>query len=96
MYVTKIRFFHENVGSSAWGLGIHQASRLIAVGSNLREVTVFSHASREYQVGIDEASDVGKADMTGYLEDIGSGFLSDETFQTIENIHESGIDSTCA
>ncbi|RDW67690.1 hypothetical protein BP6252_09086 [Coleophoma cylindrospora] len=34
-------FFHENVKSSAWGLAIHPKSRLIAVGSNRREVTVF-------------------------------------------------------
>ncbi len=35
-------FFHENVGISAWGLAIHDRSRLIAVGSNNREVTVFA------------------------------------------------------
>lgn len=32
----------ENVGSSAWGLAIHQKSRLIAVSSNRHEVTVFA------------------------------------------------------
>lgn len=37
-------FFHENVGKSAWGLAIHEKSRLIAVGSNLHEVTVFAFA----------------------------------------------------
>ncbi|PVH88445.1 hypothetical protein DL98DRAFT_509155 [Cadophora sp. DSE1049] len=37
-------FFHDNVGISAWGLAIHQVSRLIAVGSNHREVTVFQPA----------------------------------------------------
>lgn len=37
------RFFLENVGSSAWGLAIHQKSRLIAVSSNNHEVTVFVH-----------------------------------------------------
>ena len=37
-------FFHENVGKSAWGLAIHEQSRLIAVGSNLHEVTVFAFA----------------------------------------------------
>jgi hypothetical protein len=37
-------FFHENVGKSAWGLAIHQRSRLIAVGSNAWEVTVFAFA----------------------------------------------------
>lgn len=35
------RFFIENVGMSAWGLAIHERSRLIAVSSNLRQVTVF-------------------------------------------------------
>ncbi|KAJ5032591.1 uncharacterized protein L3040_009190 [Drepanopeziza brunnea f. sp. 'multigermtubi'] len=34
-------FFHENVGISAWGLAIHQTSRLIAAGTNFREVVVF-------------------------------------------------------
>ncbi|KPM35254.1 hypothetical protein AK830_g11322 [Neonectria ditissima] len=35
-------FFHENVGISAWGLAIHQKSRVIAVSSNRHEVTVFA------------------------------------------------------
>ncbi|KAF7551450.1 hypothetical protein G7046_g7714 [Stylonectria norvegica] len=35
-------FFHENVGESAWGLAVHQKSRLIAVSSNRHEVTVFA------------------------------------------------------
>lgn len=34
-------FFHENVGMTAWGLALHEESRLIAVSSNRREVTVF-------------------------------------------------------
>lgn len=37
-------FFHENVGRSAWGLAIHQKSRLIAVGSNAHAATVFAPA----------------------------------------------------
>ncbi|KAK4164220.1 hypothetical protein QBC43DRAFT_262816 [Cladorrhinum sp. PSN259] len=37
-------FFHENVGLSAWGLAVHTQSRLIAVGSNKHEVTVFAFA----------------------------------------------------
>ncbi|KAK4153403.1 hypothetical protein C8A00DRAFT_15379 [Chaetomidium leptoderma] len=37
-------FFHENVGKTAWGLAIHEQSRLIAVSSNLHEVTVFAFA----------------------------------------------------
>ncbi|KAM3426364.1 hypothetical protein MY4824_010001 [Beauveria thailandica] len=37
-------FFRENVGVSAWGLAVHRQSRLIAVSSNRREVTVFAFA----------------------------------------------------
>lgn len=35
-------FLHENVGKSAWGLAVHARSRLIAVSSNLHEVTIFA------------------------------------------------------
>ncbi|KAK1987955.1 hypothetical protein LZ30DRAFT_777241 [Colletotrichum cereale] len=35
-------FFRDNVGVSAWGIAIHQKSRLIAVSSNRKEVTVFA------------------------------------------------------
>ncbi|ATZ51126.1 hypothetical protein BCIN_06g05590 [Botrytis cinerea B05.10] len=38
-------FFLENVGISAWGLAIHQKSRLIAVSSNNQEVVVFVHGT---------------------------------------------------
>lgn len=38
------RFFHENVGISAWGLAVHQYSRLIAVGTNNSNVHVFQPA----------------------------------------------------
>ncbi|RGP67271.1 crt10 protein [Fusarium longipes] len=38
------QFFHENVGISAWGLAVHQKSRLIAVSSNRHEVVVFALA----------------------------------------------------
>lgn len=38
------QFFHEHVGKSAWGLAIHQQSRLIAISSNRWEVTVFAFA----------------------------------------------------
>jgi len=39
-------FFHESVGISAWGLAVHKQSRLIAVSSNMHEVTVFAFALR--------------------------------------------------
>ena len=39
------QFFHENVGVSAWGLAIHERSRLLAVSSNRHEVTVFAFAT---------------------------------------------------
>ena len=42
---TKIQpFFSANVLQTAWGLAIHQKSRLIAVSSNRAEVTVFAFA----------------------------------------------------
>lgn len=37
-------FLHTNVGSSAWGLAIHQHAQLIAVSSNLVEITIFAAA----------------------------------------------------
>jgi len=40
-------FFHDNVGLSAWGLAIHEQSRLLAVSSNRHEVTVFAFATTE-------------------------------------------------
>ncbi|KAF8866496.1 hypothetical protein BDZ45DRAFT_720071 [Acephala macrosclerotiorum] len=39
--------FLQNVGISAWGLAIHTQSRLIAVGSNLKQITVFAPACNE-------------------------------------------------
>ncbi|KAI9642277.1 hypothetical protein NHQ30_009079 [Ciborinia camelliae] len=44
-------FFLENVGISAWGLAIHQNSRLIAVSSNRHEVTVFVHGTNRNKPG---------------------------------------------
>ncbi|KAK3935986.1 hypothetical protein QBC46DRAFT_270540 [Diplogelasinospora grovesii] len=41
------QFFHENVGTSAWGLAIHAQSRLLAVSSNYREVTVFAFSMNQ-------------------------------------------------
>lgn len=43
-------FFHENVGLSAWGLAIHEQSRLLAVSSNRHEVTVFAFATSDNPV----------------------------------------------
>lgn len=37
-------FFSEFVGLSAWGLAIHKYARLIAVGANTSEITVFAFA----------------------------------------------------
>lgn len=37
-------FFKENVRKTAWGLAIHQKSRLIAVTTNHREITIFAFA----------------------------------------------------
>lgn len=38
--------FHENVGISAWGLAIHEKSRLIAVSTNLQQVHLFGFATK--------------------------------------------------
>lgn len=37
-------FFSEFVGISAWGLAIHKYARLIAVGANTTDITVFAFA----------------------------------------------------
>ncbi|KAI0196895.1 hypothetical protein F4808DRAFT_303858 [Astrocystis sublimbata] len=39
-----VPFFHENVGISAWGLAVHQKSRLIGVANNSHQVHVFAMA----------------------------------------------------
>ena len=48
---TRIPFFHENVGSSSWGLALHEKSRLIAVSSNLRQITIFAHGYTAFADG---------------------------------------------
>ncbi|KAK3309550.1 uncharacterized protein B0T15DRAFT_388146 [Chaetomium strumarium] len=55
--------FQDNVGSSAWGLAIHEQSRLIAVGSNLRMVVVFAFAlSRPSAAAVKFSTDGKKPD----------------------------------
>lgn len=44
------QFFCENVGQSAWGVAIHENSRLLAVSSNRHEVTVFAFAMSRVSV----------------------------------------------
>lgn len=39
-------FFHENVAMSAWGLAVHEKSRLIAVGCNRHDVTIYAFGLR--------------------------------------------------
>lgn len=56
-------FFRENVGITAWGLAIHQQSRLIAVSSNRREVTVFACALKGDSEEQDEARPRGQEDL---------------------------------
>ncbi|KAI3323442.1 hypothetical protein HD806DRAFT_496683 [Xylariaceae sp. AK1471] len=42
-YPTLVKpFFHQNVEISAWGLAVHTQSRLIAIGTNKRNVHVFA------------------------------------------------------
>lgn len=45
-------FFHENVRKTAWGLAIHTKSRIIAVSTNLREITVFAFALKDVSSGV--------------------------------------------
>lgn len=56
------RVLHESVRSSAWGLAIHKQSRLIAVGSNLHEITVFALACHESQEHEDENDEIQPID----------------------------------
>jgi hypothetical protein len=58
------RFFHQNVGASAWGIAIHEHSRLIAVSSNAREITIFAHgyAVADPEDAITELSDDSEED----------------------------------
>lgn len=74
-------FFAENVGISAWGLAVHNKSRLIAVSSNGHEVTVFAFAlngEREAASGAptgsvnDVPGDIDKREASNGDKDIGS------------------------
>lgn len=40
-------FLIDNVGHSAWGIAIHEKSRLLAVGCNKHDVTVFALATQK-------------------------------------------------
>ena len=51
-------FFHDNVALTAWGLAIHSQSRLIAVGSNYHEVTVFAFAVSRSNVAVPDTEEV--------------------------------------
>lgn len=54
-------FFSENVGASAWGLAVHEKSRLIAVSSNCHEVTVFAFA-------LDSSEDAVRGERAGIID----------------------------
>lgn len=58
-------FLRENVGKSAWGLALHKAERLIAVGSNKHQVTVFAPALAEPLRGLDDGDSSGHMDWQG-------------------------------
>ncbi|KAL2064894.1 hypothetical protein VTL71DRAFT_4034 [Oculimacula yallundae] len=75
-------FFHENVGKSAWGLSIHQISRLIAVGTNLREVTVFAFAVNYHA---DTDSHVHR-DLTGFEGPEDHVLSSESPFVTVTEL----------
>ena len=44
-------FFIQNVMRSAWGLAVHKSGRMIAVGANSHNVTVFAFALRQGESG---------------------------------------------
>lgn len=67
--------FHENVGMTAWGLALHEKSRLIAVSSNLREVTVFIPA-----ITFDEGSSLEQSSTSSFPE-VGVDFKSSVDFR---------------
>ncbi|OQN98224.1 hypothetical protein B0A48_15500 [Cryoendolithus antarcticus] len=52
--------YRVNVGSSAWGLSIHSESRMLAVSSNLHEITVIKFAL------VDQSEDNGKPSKVRY------------------------------
>jgi hypothetical protein len=60
-------FFHQNVGKTAWGLAIHQKSRLIAVGTNLYNVHVFAFALKESSLESSEGNVEGRCTSEPFL-----------------------------
>ena len=66
-----LSMFHENVGKSAWGLAIHSKSRLIAVSTNIYQVTIFAFAIRsqsedeedEETIAMNEVLSMGSRDL---------------------------------
>jgi len=60
-------FFHQNVGKTAWGLAIHQKSRLIAVGTNLYNVHVFALALKESSFESSEGNVEGRCTSELFL-----------------------------
>ncbi|PSS03638.1 hypothetical protein BD289DRAFT_478469 [Coniella lustricola] len=48
-------FFTNNVGASAWGIAIHKKSRLIAIASNTKEITIFAFAIDDQGPGTQDA-----------------------------------------
>ncbi|KAK6433214.1 hypothetical protein LTR95_010610 [Oleoguttula sp. CCFEE 5521] len=63
----KLAFDHPiyriNVGSSAWGLSIHSEARMLAVSSNLHEITVIKFAL------VDQSENNGKPSKVRYKRD---------------------------
>ncbi|KAI1435351.1 hypothetical protein GGR50DRAFT_703148 [Xylaria sp. CBS 124048] len=93
-------FFLQNVGKSAWGLAIHQKSRLMAIGTNLREVHVFAFAlsdplhtcsQDEYEPVqapyVDEEFLVIRKDVLGEIKTIASA-LGTDINDSQANLHD--------
>lgn len=73
--------FLKNIGISAWGVAIHKAARMIAVSSNLHQISVFAFALKR-----DSSPDSASSEH--------SKFLENDYFGTYDNFWERVDTST--
>lgn len=80
-------FFADNVGSSAWGLAIHSASRLIAVSANTSEVTVFAFAleNAEDDDGEDEDKEPRDGTLSGPSRRLSTAYKKPQGIESTMN-----------
>lgn len=75
--------FLKNIGISAWGVAIHKAARMIAVSSNLHQISVFAFALKR-----DSSPDSASSEH--------SELLGDDYFGTHDSFWERVDTSTCS